>query len=84
MENGRPMTNEEFEIASRFGFHKPDMAGVTKMTTIRKKVRELATLIQQECPESREKATAFTQLSFVMMSANSAIVQAYPLDPMDF
>jgi len=78
------MTKEQFEMQSRFGFHIPDENGRTKMTNIRKKVRELANLIQETCPESREKATALTQLSFVMMAANSAIVQQYPLDPQDF
>lgn len=78
------MTDKQAEINSRFGFHKPDEAGVEKMSTIRKKVRELANLIEELCPESREKSTAFTQLQFVMMSANSAIVQSYPLDEKDF
>lgn len=77
-------TIQEAEINSRFGFHKPDADGVLKMTAIRKKVRELAMMIEDLCPVSREKATAFTQLQFVMMSANSAIVQSYPLDPKDF
>ena len=84
IENGRPYTKEEAEINSRFGFHRPDAEGVAKMTTIRKKVRELALLIESICPHSKEKATALTQLSFVMMAANSAIVQQYPLDPADF
>lgn len=78
------MSKEEYEINSRFGFHKADPESVRKMTVIRKKVRELAFLIHDYCPESREKATAFTQLSFVMMSANSAIVQQCPLDEADF
>lgn len=79
------MENEKInEINSRFGFHKPDSEGVQKMTAIRKKVRELAFLIWEVCPDSKEKSTALTNLSFVMMSANSAIVQQYPLDPADF
>lgn len=78
------MTESTADINSRFGFHKPDAEGVQKMTTIRKKVRELAFLIEESCPHSKEKATALTQLSFVMMLANSAIVQQYPLDPNDF
>jgi len=72
------------EIKSRFGFHKPDAQGIAHMTMIRKKVRELAELIDFLCPDVNERQTAFTQLSFVMMSANSAIVQKYPLDPNDF
>lgn len=69
------------EIIDRFSFHKPDQKGIEKMRAIRMEVRELADLIDVLCPESREKATALTQLSFVMMSANSAIVQQYPVDP---
>lgn len=42
------------EIASRFGFHKPDEDGVKRMTMIRKKVRELALVIERECPDVRE------------------------------
>lgn len=71
------------ETRSRFSFHKPDAEGVEKMRQIRRKVRDLASSIDELCPESREKATALTQLSFVMMSANSAIVQTYPLDEKD-
>ncbi len=71
------------DIISRFCFHKPDTEGREKMTKIRMKIRELAYLIEDECPESREKATALTQLATVMMHANSAIVQSYPVDEAD-
>jgi hypothetical protein len=68
-----------YEIDSRFSFHTPDQAGIDKMEAIRAKCRELAHLIDDLAPDTREKATAFTQLQFVMMSANSAIVQQYPI-----
>jgi hypothetical protein len=71
------------EIRSRFTFHKPDAVGTEQMRSIRRKIRELAQLIDETCPESREKSTALTQLSFVMMCANSSIVQKYPLDEKD-
>lgn len=74
---------ENHNIKSRFTFHKPDPQGTERMRTIRRKVRELAALIDESCPDSREKSTAFTQLQFVMMSANSAIVQQYPIDEND-
>lgn len=70
---------ENNNIESRFSFHTPDQAGIEKMEVIRAKCRELAMLIDSLAPSSREKATAFTQLQFVMMSANSAIVQQYPI-----
>lgn len=68
------------EIVSRFTNHIPDEGTIKKMAEVRRKVRELAFLIERDCPESREKATALTQLSFVMMSANSAIVQKCPVN----
>ena len=68
------------EIISRFTNHIPTPEVVDRMAKVRKRVRELALMIEQECPESREKATALTQLSFVMMSVNSAIVQQCPVN----
>lgn len=71
------------ETKSRFTFHKPDADGVHKMRTIRRHVRSLAEAIEMLCPESRETSHALTQLQTVMMHANSAIVQQYPLDEND-
>lgn len=68
------------ELNSRFTNHIPDQETLLKMAHIRKKVRELAFEIEGLCPDSKEKATALTQLSFVMMSANSAIVQKCPIN----
>lgn len=68
------------EVISRFTNHIPDAKTIEDMANIRRKVRDLAFLIEQICPESREKNTALTQLSFVMMSANSAIVQKCPVN----
>jgi hypothetical protein len=71
------------EIDGRFTFHKPDKNGVTCMRSIRRTVRVLAQMIQILCPEGKEKEAAFLQLQMVMMLANSAIVQKYPIDPDD-
>lgn len=71
------------QIKSRFSFHKPDAEGVEKMRSIRRKVRDLADAIDKLCPETIEKSTALTQLATVMMHANSAIVQQYPIDEND-
>jgi len=71
------------ESKSRFTFHKPDQEGVQKMRTIRRHVRDLVEAIEILCPESRERSHALTQLQTVMMHANSAIVQKYPLDEND-
>lgn len=71
------------EILSRFCFHKADDAAKVAMREVRIKVRELAALIDVVAPESREKATALTNLATVMMNANSAIVQQCPVDETD-
>lgn len=68
---------------SRFSFHKPDDHSRGQMRAIRISVRELAFLIEDMCPPSREKETALTNLATVMMNANSAIVQEYPIDGAD-
>lgn len=68
------------EIISRFTNHIPDQGTIDKMANIRRTVRQLAFQIEAECPDCREKQTALTQLSFVMMSANSAIVQVCPVN----
>lgn len=71
------------DLVRRFSFHKPDAEGVAKMRAIRRKVRELADLIDRQCPDSTEKHIAFSHLQTVMMHANSSIVQQYPLDEND-
>lgn len=72
--------DKKTEIISRFTSHIPDGQTISLMAETRRKVRDLAMWIEENCPESREKATALTQLSFVMMSANSAIVQKCPVN----
>lgn len=77
-------TPEVAEILSRFSSHVPDEDCVRKMRAIRAEARKFALVIQGLCPNSREKATALTHLQAVMMNANSAIVQAFPVDPKEF
>lgn len=81
---GGVITEVQFQdLVGRFTNHIPDAETLLKMKTIRDQVRDLAYFIEELCPVSREKSTALTQLSFVMMSANSAIVQACPVNKSD-
>lgn len=75
------MVSLSTESRNRFSGHVPEAQAVANMRRIRFQVRLLAEKIEEICPEGRERATALTQLTFVMMSANSAIVQGYPIDP---
>ncbi|HEY8272133.1 MAG TPA: hypothetical protein VIG33_14680 [Pseudobdellovibrionaceae bacterium] len=66
------MTQEQLDEA--FGpFRETTPVTLPKYIAVRNKVKELAQLINDECPESREKATALTNLQAVKMWANAAI-----------
>lgn len=79
----RVWTEYHQKALSKFSFHKPDEAGVEKMRAIRRKVRELAYLMVDTVPKCQERDTAMQALATVMMNANSAIVQEYPIDERD-
>jgi len=65
------MTNE---IEERFGpYRTPTEVTIPKYKAIQEKTLELAALIDDLCPTSREKATALTTLQNAKMSANAAI-----------
>lgn len=68
------------EIQNRFTGHLVTPGTRNRMVELRRRCRELARFIEETCPQSREKATALTELSFVMMSANSALAQRDPID----
>jgi len=69
------MTNEsDAEIQHRFGpYQAPTEVTIPRFQAIREKTLELAKLIDDLCPSSKEKSTALTQLVQVKMSANAAI-----------
>lgn len=54
--------------------HKPSEAGLASIERIRLDVNELHTLIEQACPQSRERSLALTHLEEVCMWAVKAIV----------
>jgi len=64
----------EGEIEKRFGpYRKPTDVTIPRFKAIQEKTLELAKLIDQLCPTSKEKSTALTALVTVKMSANAAI-----------
>lgn len=60
-------------IENRFSYHSPKVGQNEKYEAIRSKAKELAWLIENECPESREKSTSQTKLQEVVMWANASI-----------
>lgn len=63
------------ELRKRFEYHKANEEQIDKMKLIRELFIELANLIDDECPVSREKALALTNLETASFYANASIVR---------
>ena len=59
-----------------YKYHAPKEGQPAKYEAIRAKAKELALLIETECPDSRERSVAFTNLETAVMWANAAIARA--------
>jgi hypothetical protein len=64
------------DLDNIYKYHAPKDGQTPKYEAIRAKAKELAELISSECPESRERSVAFTQLETAVMWANAAIERA--------
>lgn len=65
--------NEKIENA--FTYHQPTDGQPEKYEAIREKAKELAYLIDELCPNSREKSLAMTKLEEASMWANASIAR---------
>ena len=63
------------QIENNFKYHSPKEGQPEKYTQIREKAKELAYLIDELCPNSREKSLATTKLEEVSMWANASIAR---------
>jgi hypothetical protein len=63
------------QIENNFKYHAPKEGQPEKYNKIRGKAKELAYLIDEECPNSREKSVAFTNLESAIMWANASIAR---------
>ena len=63
------------QIENNFMYHAPKEGQVEKYTAIREKAKELAYLIDGQCPNSREKSLAVTNLEQSVMWANASIAR---------
>lgn len=66
---------EQQEVETRFIYHAPKAGQPEIYVRLRDKAKEMAILINDVCPESREKALAFTQLEDAVFWANAAIAR---------
>lgn len=66
---------EPSDIENRFTYHPPDNNDTNKYLLIRARAKELAKLIDEMCPESREKSLAITKIEEAVMWANASIAR---------
>ena len=62
-------------IDNNFKYHEPKENQPEKNIKIREKAKELAYIIEEVCPNSREKALAMTKLEEASMWANASIAR---------
>ena len=62
-------------IEKNFTYHAPKQGQPERYELIRNKAKELALVIEQACPDSREKSLAFTKLEEAVMWANASIAR---------
>lgn len=63
------------DLYNRFTYHAPKDGQTERYQFIRDTACSLAVLMNEECPESREKSLAITQLENAVMWANAAIAR---------
>lgn len=63
------------DTESRFTYHAPKDGQPERYVAIRSKARELATLIESACPDSKERTVAIDKLDECVMWANASIAR---------
>lgn len=75
----RKMTTSQIE--NTFTYHRPFGDQANRYEEIRNSAKALAHVIQDSCPESREKALALTNMQQAVMWANASIaINEKPLE----
>ena len=64
---------EKLLLDNIFKYHPPKEGQGERYEELRSKAKEFALLINQMCPESREKSLAITNLQQTVMWANASI-----------
>ena len=63
------------QIENNFMYHAPKEGQNEKYVAIRGRAKELAYLIDEMCPNSREKSLAMTKLEESVMWANASVAR---------
>lgn len=75
IDNGCPRCKAIAEIERNFTYHPPKPGQPERYAILRAKAKELALLIEQECPASRERSVALTELETCVFWSNAAIAR---------
>ena len=65
----------KLDLDNIYTYHAPKEGQQVRYQALRAKTKELAELINELCPDSREKLVAFTNLETATMWANAAIAR---------
>lgn len=66
---------DKSQIEKNFTYQPPKEGQPEKYVALREKAKETALLINELCPDSREKSLAMTKLEETIMWANAAIAR---------
>ena len=69
------MVPENEQIEKNFKYHAPKEGQPQKYERIRSLAKDLAYLIDGDCPNSREKSLAMTKIEEAVMWANASIAR---------
>lgn len=72
-----PLSDQEIE--NRFTYHSPTGDQPQRYEQLRAKAKELAIMIRDLCPDSRERSVAMTSLEDSVMWANASIARNAPV-----
>jgi hypothetical protein len=65
----------KLDFDNNYTYHAPKEGQPEKYQALRAKAKELALMIDDLCPDSREKSVAFTNLETATFWANAAIAR---------
>ncbi|RPI88750.1 MAG: hypothetical protein EHM41_00305 [Chloroflexi bacterium] len=63
------------DLENIYKYHAPKNDQQERYVALRDKAKELARLIEANCPESRERSIAFTEIESAVMWANASIAR---------
>ncbi len=66
---------DPYPLDNNFTYHAPKGDQAERYEAIRSKAKELAALVLEDCPSSRERSLALTQIETAVFWANAAIAR---------